>query len=392
MRIGLLTDVYRSGFSGVANHVILLKKCLSDLGHQVAVFAFENPGRHPTEPDVFFSPGITITANYPFGFRLSRPAKDAIQAMDILHVHQPFASGYVALQQHKRNGVPLVFTSHTRYDLLSQAYLPWIPSDLSLPVMKQVIRNFSSHLKFMIAPAPEMEMMLKSWKVRAPIQVIPNGVDLSDFRDGANKKVNLRAQFGLSEDTFIFLYAGRIAPEKNIPFLIDSFSMISNTGGRIALVLAGGGPKVQEIQRYITSKGLEKQVFMTGRVDYADMPAIMHAADVFVTTSKSEVHPLTVIEAGASGLPAIGLHAPGVSSIVQDQVTGFLCQEDREIFARQMLFLANHRDISRQLGENAARSAEEYSYTITARRVLSIYQSIIEPVNHPANASSPVSG
>lgn len=385
MRIGILTDVYRSGFSGVANHVSLLKKSFTEQGHKVVVFAFEKPGKVPTEPDVMFSPGITVTANYPFGLRLSRSALKEIQTMQILHVHQPFASGSIAMQLHRINKIPLIFTSHTRYDLFSETYLPWIPPNLSLFAVKRYLNSFSNHLKQIIAPSSEMAALLKSWDIRVPIQVIPNGINLDAFCNRSREKLSLHARLGLPDETFIYLYAGRIASEKNIPFVIDCFARICGKGSPLALVLAGGGPKDTEIQRYITSKDLNKQVIMVGRVDYEDMPAIMHAADAFVTASKSEVHPLTLIEAAASGLPTIALDAPGVRSIVQNHVTGILCQEDQEQFASQMQFLANNRQLSRQFGENAAQAAQGYSHTVTACQVLDLYQSIIYRSETPGN-------
>lgn len=377
MRIGLMTDVYRSGFSGVANHVILLNQSLQELGHEVFVFAFENYGRLAPLKNIYFSPGITLAANYPFGLRLAPQAAQMIQTMDILHVHQPFASGRIAVQQHRKNNIPLVFTSHTRYDLFSKSYLPWAPSNLSLFTIRQYLQYFSRHLQSIIAPGPEMAAMLTSWQIKTPIEVIPNGIDVHAFSDPGVDPHIIRAKYKIPENEFIFLYAGRIATEKNLLFLIQAFGEFLKKSGRAVLLLAGGGPTQQETREFIQANHLEKQIIMTGPVEYLDMPGVMHVVNVFVTASKSEVHPLTLIEAAAAGLPAIGLDAPGVRNIIRHQETGILCPDNIDSYAQTMLFLTHNQTEVNRMGKNAVATAQDYSYRTTARRIFALYQTAL---------------
>jgi 1,2-diacylglycerol 3-alpha-glucosyltransferase len=387
MRIGLLTDVFRPGFSGVANHVLLLKQSFEKMGQEVSVFAFERRRTISPDPHVFYSPGITVMANYPFGFFPSARAAQRMREMDILHVHQPFTSGFMALQEHRRRGVPLVFTSHTRYDLYSESYLPWMPVSLSTAAIRWYLRVPSRPVALMIAPSTEMRDLLRSWKVNTRIEVIPNGIELDAFQNRPADRNRLRQDLGLPEEGFLFLYVGRIASEKNIEFLLACFknASVQAAGAQAAqarMVLVGGGPRLNEIQyRVRVDSRLAGKVILTGPVEYNRIPDYMHAADAFVTASKTEVHPLTVIEAAAAGLPVIGLRAPGVSSIIQDESTGFLCPEDVETFAGRMLTLVRDPEIRQILGQNAARAAEAYSSDHTAARLFEEYQKILGKID-----------
>jgi 1,2-diacylglycerol 3-alpha-glucosyltransferase len=120
---------------------------------------------------------------------------------------------------------------------------------------------------------------------------------------------------------------------------------------------------------------------MTGPVAYAQVGEYLRAADVFVTASKTEVHPLTVIEAGASGLPVIGLKAPGVAEIVLDGETGFIAPENEEDFGSLMLALAHDPALCQTLSVNSRREALAYSYERTGERVLERYEAVLKQRN-----------
>lgn len=384
MRIGLLTDVYRSGFSGVANHVYLLKSALQKLGQDVFVFAFEQ-GAHPTaDPNVIYSKGIILAADYPFAFRESPRAAALLQQMDILHVHQPFASGMVAmrqqkvLRQRKIRPAPILFTCHTRYDLYSTAYLPFLSRSVSAAILRRYMRFFSGSLDLMIAPSVAVQNLLRSWKIQTKIEVIPNGIDLDCFAPPpGEERAALRRKLGLPERACQYLYAGRMAGEKNITFLLHSFAVCRQSDPSAVLVLVGGGPKIGEVRAQIQSLHLSSNVLLTGRVDYAAIPEYLRAADVFVTASKTEVHPLTLIEAAASGLPVIGLDVPGINNFVIGDQTGLLSVEDATQFAANMRFLGQNPAARQMMGQNGSAAARAYSSVENAQKILHQYEILL---------------
>ena len=94
------------------------------------------------------------------------------------------------------------------------------------------------------------------------------------------------------------------------------------------MLLIGDGPERDNLQDRVKHMGLENKVVFTGMLPYDQVPGYLAMADAFVTASVTEVHPLSVIEAMAAGLPVLGIQSPGVGDTVQDGETGLLAAEE----------------------------------------------------------------
>jgi glycosyltransferase involved in cell wall biosynthesis len=152
--------------------------------------------------------------------------------------------------------------------------------------------------------------------VITPIEVVPNGVDLSPY---SNETVPIdRAEFGFNESDIVLVYTGRLGPEKNLPFLLRAFAGIAKSYEDVGLLIVGDGPEYDNLVDRVQHMGITDRVHFTGQVPYDDLPRYLATADAFVTASVSEVHPLSVIEAQAAGLPVLGIQSPGVSDIVKE--------------------------------------------------------------------------
>src|SRR5258707_1544612 len=108
------------------------------------------------------------------------------------------------------------------------------------------------------------------------------------------------------------MYLWRLGAEKNLAFLLRSFGGVAAACQEVVLALVGDGPETDKLRDQAQKLGLASRVFFLGQVPHADVPAYLHAADVFVTASETEVHPFSLIEAMAAGLPALGIASPGV--------------------------------------------------------------------------------
>jgi 1,2-diacylglycerol 3-alpha-glucosyltransferase len=114
-------------------------------------------------------------------------------------------------------------------------------------------------------------------------------------------------------------------------------------------------------------------------VPYDQLPRYLATADAFVTASVTEVHPLSVIEAQASGLPVLGIQSPGVGDIVEDGVTGLLAQEeDLALFTAKMIQLLMDREQLKKMSIQAREKALAYSYERTSQILLDLYQQQID--------------
>lgn len=378
MRIGMMVDTYKPHVSGITTYIDLNKRHLEKAGHEVYVFTFGDLDYKDDEPRVFRSPGLPLAdTGYYLSMRYSRPAKKTLQTMDVAHVHHPFLSGRLALHYCRRAEIPIVFTNHTRYDLYAQTYLPLMPEEVSNSLLQAYMPSFCEAVDLVISPSQGMEKVLRQLGVTSPIEVVPNGVDLHHFYQAVPLS---RRKFGYKQNDILLVYAGRVAGEKNLDFLLRAFAGVAQAVKNVQLLIVGGGPKPveAELKSLAASLKITGSVKFTGMVPYDNLPAYLTMCDAFVTASVTEVHPLSVIEAMSAGLPVVGIHSPGVGDTVVDGKTGFLATHDLPAYTAQMTRLCLDPERIRRMGRAARRASKSYAIERTTRIMLGHYQQLAE--------------
>ena len=321
MRIGMMADAYKPHVSGVTNYVSLNKRALENAGHEVYVFTFGDPEYPDDEPHIIRSPALPLAdTGFYLSLRHKTKHKKLLQTMDVVHVHHPFLSGRLALNYCRSQNIPIAFTNHSRYDLLAQAYLPMMPDEMSHGLLQAYLPDFCEAVDLVISPSAGMAKILREFDVKSHIEVIPNGVDLRQFHQA---KPFPRSQFGFTDQDILLVYAGRLAPEKNINFLLQSFAGIAQLIPNVYLLIVGGGKKQfeEELQHLIIQLGIGNRVRSTGMIAYEDIPSYLAMCNIFVTTSVSETFGMSTVEAMSVGLPVMGIHSAGTSDIVEDGAT-----------------------------------------------------------------------
>lgn len=378
MRIGMMADGYKPHVSGITNVIDLSKRFLEKAGHEVYVFTFSGDDYQDDEPNIVRTRGVPlIDTGYYVSVRYSSQAQKILHTMDIVHVHHPFTSGRLAIRYCQPNGIPIVFTNHTRYDLYAQAYLPMVPEAFGDAFLRAYMPSFCKACDLVIAPSAGLRDVLVNLGVDSPIEVIPNGVDITPFAEV--EQPIPRQNFGFTDEDIILTYMGRLGVEKNLPFLLRSFAGIANTYENVNLLVIGGGSEQENLEERVRLMGLANRVQFTGMVPYNDLPAYMASADAFVTASISEVHPLSVIEALASGLPVVGIRSPGIADTIEDGVTGYLAQEeDLAAFTAKLSRIVTDTENREKMAQRAKQSASLYSIENTTDIMQSRYQEIWE--------------
>jgi 1,2-diacylglycerol 3-alpha-glucosyltransferase len=380
MRIGMMADLYKPHLSGVTNYIDVNKAFLERAGHEVYVFTIGDADYQDGEANVVRSPGLPITDT---GFHLnlfySRKAKALLQTMDVVHVHHPLLSGLLSLRYCQPKNIPIVFTNHTRYDIYAQTYAPMLPNAWSWGLLEAYMPPFCAAMDMVISPSPGMAEVLRKFKVEVPITVVPNGVDIDRF-----KRVDrplAREDFGFSSEDLLLIYAGRMAPEKNLPLLVQAFSGVAEAIDNVHLLMLGSGPALQELRKLAAASPAAAHIHFLGRVAYEQVPSYLAMCDVFVTPSVSEVHPLSIIEGMAAGLPVLGISSPGVGDTVEDGKTGYLASNDPAAFSAKLMRLLLEHDRRRQMARAALHASRRYDINQTGAAVLQHYESLVE--SHP---------
>ncbi len=380
MRIGMMADTYKPHVSGITTYIDLNKEHLELAGHDVFVFTFadykDKGGEDGTR--VIRSPGLPLLdSNYYLSLRYSRSAKKALQTMDIVHVHHPFLSGRLALYYCRPVKIPIVFTNHTRYDLYAQAYLPLMPEEISQGLLQAYLPSFCDAVDLVVSPSAGMKKVLRQLGVESPIEVVPNGVNLERFHD---VKPFPRTKLGYNKDDILLAYSGRLAVEKNLPFLLQCFAGIASVLPQTHLLLIGGGMMQyeEELRLRVAELGLKNRVRWTGMIAYDELPAYLSMCNVFTTASVTEVHPLSIIEAMAAGLPILGIDSVGVADTVEDGVSGFLSPNDPASFTARLTRLCMDAELRFRMGQAARKASDSYDIERTTKIMLRQYEKLIQ--------------
>lgn len=372
MRIGLVTACYTPVVNGVVRMVVLYKEYLEKAGHQVTVFTLGTKRQHGYEEGVIRSPALPLgKTGYHFTTRYSRAARESLHQMDILHCHHPIMGLELA---HRYGSCPVVFTNHTRYDLYLSAYSPLSPQ-VSEIVMRRVWPLMAEFADAVIAPSRSVQELLLSLGVVTQVELIVNGIELDAFYTAA--KLRRAEQISTPKQAERIIYVGRLSPEKNVVALMREFVKAHQINRRLHLTFVGDGPQRSQLERFADKSGVRSSVTFTGEIEYAQVPRELAKADIFASSSVSEVHPLTVIEAMAAGLPVVGTESPGISDIVEDGITGLLGQEREGAVAERLLELADKPERSRRIGLAAAQASSHYRIQNTVSKTLELYERLL---------------
>jgi 1,2-diacylglycerol 3-alpha-glucosyltransferase len=377
MRIGMMADVYKPHTSGITNYIALNKHYLEEAGHEVFVFTFGDEDYPDDEPNVIRSPGLPILdTGYYISLKYGREAIKLLRSMDVVHVHHPFLSGSLALRYCRPRGIPLIFTNHTRYDLYAQAYLPVLPEVIGETALQAYLPSFCRACDLVISPSPGMREVLLGLGVDVLIDVVPNGVDLHPFHSPV-QPIN-RSDLSFGAQDVLLIYTGRLGPEKNLSFLLRSFAGIAQAYENVGLIIVGDGPERENLEDYVHRMGIERHVCFTGMVPYIDMPRYLSMADAFVTASVTEVHPLSVIEAMAAGLPVLGIQSPGVGDTIRNGETGYIIfEEDLAAFTAKMARMVTDQEQRKAMGQRSKLAAENYNIEKTTQMMFDRYQKVV---------------
>jgi glycosyltransferase involved in cell wall biosynthesis len=218
--------------------------------------------------------------------------------------------------------------------------------------------------------------ILRRYGVTTPIDVIPTGIDLSLARP--ERLGPIRDRFGIPPGVPLLVYAGRLAKEKNIEFLLESFALVHRRRDDVWLLCVGGGPLEDESRELVTQLGIDSRVRFAGYIPHAEVFSCCAEAYAFVFPSRTETQGLVIAEAMSVGAPCVAISEPYVRDVVEHERNGLLTGPDREEFAAAIERLVGDRALRDRLSENARKTAASLSAEGCAAKLAGVYRELMD--------------
>jgi colanic acid/amylovoran biosynthesis glycosyltransferase len=274
---------------------------------------------------------------------------------DLLHAHFATQGTAEAWRLAAELGVPFTFTGH-RYDIYAKA-----PADLAERIdaaaaVVTVSRANVRHLTRTYGVSPRK------------LHVIPCGVDVRRFRPPPP-----------APRPPLVVCVARLKPIKNHGLLLEACALLAARGVPFRCVLVGDGPERANVEATCDRLALGDRVELVGAAEQADVLRWWQRASVAVLTSDYEGVPVSLMEAGACGVPAVATAVGGVPELVQDGVTGLLAPAgDADAVADRLECLLTDPRLATRLGAAARRRVErEFSVVRQVDRLLGVWNGVL---------------
>lgn len=380
MRIGLFSDTYTPEINGVVSSVLMLKEGLEALGHEVWVFAPGHPDITSDEDHVVRIPSMPLVVlperrvATPLELGLIRKIRSL--ELDIIHTHTEFGVGSFGFRAAHKFKIPHIHTYHTVWE----EYTHYVALNMFDSPAKLAVRHFTrivcERCDRIIAPTEKTKVLLTKYRVEAPIDVAPTGVDLARFnpptKEDAPRLAALRASLGLDGFKHVLLSLGRVAPEKSVVELFEMTAPYLKKHPESCLLIVGGGPSVKDLQKLSKEHDLDAQVFFTGEVPWSSVPDYYRIADVLVGNSHTETQGLTFIEALASGVPIVVRYNSCFDGIIEDGVSGTLFT-DEAVFEEAVEHMLNDETFRAERIAHGFEAARAVSKETFAHNIEQVY-------------------
>jgi alpha-1,6-mannosyltransferase len=246
---------------------------------------------------------------------------------------------------------------------------------------------FDHHITVSDHTAAELVPAAQGHPVSRSVWVRPMGVDTARFspaRRSESKRAPLLQSCGGDSATALLLYAGRLAPEKNLGLLIDLIEGLPEQ--HFKLLIAGQGMEREKLERQTRAR-VPDRVHFLGHIGDRDELADLYAnCDVFLHPNPNEPFGIAPLEAMASGLALVAPNAGGVSSYA-DLSNAWTVEPTGAAFAKAVVEAAFDTDLRRRKTEAALATASRFAWPNAAAVYLRLYAEIHQ--RHQGGAPTP---
>ncbi|HEU0299197.1 MAG TPA: glycosyltransferase family 1 protein [Longimicrobium sp.] len=377
MKVVYFTESLLPHVDGVSRTLAQLYGFLERRGVDFRIYSPFVPG-----PEVSWSGRVRATRYVRFplypDYRVTLPALGPIAREleewrpELVHLVSPTPMASRAQGWARRRGIPVVSSFHTHFVSYFRYYgVPWLQG-----FGWRTLRRFYEKCERVYAPSESIIAELAEHGI-TNTELWSRGIDLARFSP-EHRSAELRARAGADDSTPILLMVSRLVKEKDMADLVGMDRILRQRGNTHRLVLVGDGPMRAELEAALPD------AYFAGHQSGDALARWYASGDVFVFPSTTETFGNVVLEAQASGLPAVVVDRGGPPGLVAPGRTGFVARanDPADLAARAEPLLRDPVERAR-MGLLARDAARERDWTAINGRLLESYARVVDPHRPP---------
>ncbi len=377
----IVTETFPPEVNGVAMTLQQWTHGLRDRGHTVSIVRpRQNRDDSSSKNDARW---LTIVNSLPLpgyeGLHLGLPSARRLQKVwresrpNIVYIATEGPLGRSALKVARRLKIPALSGFHTNFHTYSRHYrFGWLHG-----VILNNLRRFHNRTAGTLVPTTDMASQLRNAGFEQ-LHILGRGVD-GELFNPERRDPQLRKNWKVGDGEIAILYVGRLAAEKNLQLVIDSFEAIQKTNARTKLILVGDGPLMGELVRK-----QYKNIVLCGMKHGEELAKHYASCDVFLFPSETETFGNVVTEAMASGLAIVAFNYAAARMHIIEKASGCLIPPGEQArFTQVSVALLQDATKIQRLGTAAREAAKElYWRNIVIRLEEVLLKTIAANQNH----------
>jgi len=398
MNIVMFTDAYWPRINGVTVSVDSFSRALIKAGHEVMVVCSFYPEGSNAHVSLFDSPKerdgprIVRVPSLPiFVTKEDRLAKfnkwywvfKQVEDFNpqIIHINTEMMIAGFGFMYASAHNLPVIYTFHTMWEDYAPNYFPMIPSFMVRFVIRGWQKSILAGSYRVIVPTPQIEEVVHKYNSKTKTFLLPTGIETELFEhdkaESAEFREKLEEHFPRLKGKRLLLFAGRVAKEKNIGFLIKILPDILARHPDVVLLIAGNGPDLEYFRGEANKAGVEEACVFTGNLERKDLAFIYKISEIFVFPSLTDTQGLVTLEAMLSGTPVVAIGVLGTIMVMGGDNGGFMVKNDKAEFTARVLELLEDRELHRQKSLEAIKHASAWSIGELTKKLVDIYESTV---------------
>jgi L-malate glycosyltransferase len=276
---------------------------------------------------------------------------------DIIHAHNIFYAGYMAVRIARQHTIPTVLTEHSSNFILGRIFLPG---------QHIVVKHTLKQINAIFAVGRRLaETINRRYQPENPVSILHNVVDIDYFVPKSS-----------DNSEFIFAAVGAMRSLKRFDLLITAFAKAFK-GQPVKLYIGGDGQQLDNIRTLIGDLDVANQVELLGYLRHKDVLELFQKADAIVSSSDDETFGVTLIEAMSCGKPVIATRSGGPEDFVTDEVGLLVPRDDPDALSDALQTMLQNYESYDAL-RIREYCIEMFSEATIVHKLETIYQQLLE--------------